>query len=52
MVNATTTTVLPGLVGRPRVFGREDVTPLGALTSWAAALELRNHPVVTAEFAP
>jgi hypothetical protein len=34
-----TTTVLPGLVGRPRVFGREDVPPLGALTSWAGALE-------------
>jgi hypothetical protein len=34
-----TTTVLPGLVGRPRVFGREDVTPLAALTSWASALE-------------
>jgi hypothetical protein len=36
-----TTTVLPGLVGRPRVFGREDVPPLAALTSWAAALELQ-----------
>ena len=36
-----TTTVLPGLVGRPRVFGREDVTPLAALTSWAVALELQ-----------
>ncbi|GGI68986.1 hypothetical protein GCM10007973_02580 [Polymorphobacter multimanifer] len=36
-----TTAVLPGLVGRPRVFGREDVPPLAALTSWAAALELQ-----------
>lgn len=34
-----TTTVLPGLVGRPRVFAREEVTPLAALTSWAEALE-------------
>lgn len=34
-----TTTVLPGLVGRPRVFAREDVTPLVALTSWAETLE-------------
>jgi|GEM_PF-1851584 len=34
-----TTTVLPGLVGRPRALAREDVTPLAALTAWAAALE-------------
>jgi hypothetical protein len=34
-----TSTLLPGLVGRPRVFAREEVTPLAALTSWAAALE-------------
>ncbi len=34
-----TTTLLPGLVGRPRVFAREEVTPLAALTSWAATLE-------------
>jgi hypothetical protein len=34
-----TTTVLPGLVGRPRVFAREEVTPVAALTSWAATLE-------------
>jgi hypothetical protein len=34
-----TTTLLPGLVGRPRVFAREEVTPLAALTAWAAALE-------------
>lgn len=34
-----TTTVLPGLVGRPRLFAPEEVTPLAALTSWAAALE-------------
>ncbi len=34
-----TTTLLPGLVGRPRIFAREEVTPLAALTSWAAALE-------------
>jgi hypothetical protein len=34
-----TTTVLPGLVGRPRVFAREEVTPLVALTSWAETLE-------------
>ena len=33
-----TTAVLPGLVGRPRVFGREEVTPLAALTSWVGAL--------------
>jgi hypothetical protein len=31
--------LLPGLIGRPRVFAREEVTPLAALTSWAAALE-------------
>ena len=36
-----TTTVLPGLIGRSRVFGREDVPPLSALTSWAAALDLQ-----------
>ncbi|WP_188946095.1 hypothetical protein, partial [Polymorphobacter multimanifer] len=36
-----TTTLLPGLAGRPRVFAREDVTPLAALSSWAAALELQ-----------
>jgi len=36
-----TMTVLPGLVGRPRVFGRADVPPLAALTSWASALELQ-----------
>jgi hypothetical protein len=34
-----TTSVLPGNVGLPRVFAREDVTPLAALTNWAAALE-------------
>jgi hypothetical protein len=34
-----TTSVLPGLVGRPRVFAREEVTPLAALTNWAAAIE-------------
>jgi hypothetical protein len=34
-----TATVLPGLVGRPRVFAREEVTPLLALTSWAETLE-------------
>jgi hypothetical protein len=34
-----TTSVLPGLVGRPRVFAREEVTPLAALTSWAETLE-------------
>lgn len=34
-----TTTLLPGLVGRPRVFAREEVTPLAALTSWATTLE-------------
>jgi hypothetical protein len=34
-----TTTLLPGLVGRPRVFAREEVTPLAALTAWAGALE-------------
>lgn len=34
-----TTTLLPGLVGRPRIFAREEVTPLAALTSWAATLE-------------
>jgi hypothetical protein len=34
-----TTSVVPGLVGRPRVFAREEVTPLAGLTSWAAALE-------------
>ena len=34
-----TTSVLPGLVGRPRVFAREEVTPLAPLTSWAATLE-------------
>ena len=34
-----TTTLLPGLVGRPRLFAREGVTPLAALISWAAALE-------------
>ena len=31
--------VLPTLVGRPRLLSREDVTPLGALTAWAATLE-------------
>ena len=31
--------VLPGLVGRPRVFAREEVTPLLALTRWAETLE-------------
>ncbi len=36
-----TTTVLPGLVGRSRVFGREDVASMAALTSWAGALELQ-----------
>jgi hypothetical protein len=36
-----TATLLPGLVGRPRVFGREDVAPLAALTNWATALELQ-----------
>lgn len=35
----TTTSVLPGLVGRPRVFASEEVTPLAALTNWAAAIE-------------
>lgn len=34
-----TTTLLPGLVGRPRVFAREEVTPLVALTSWAETLQ-------------
>jgi hypothetical protein len=34
-----TTTLLPGLVGRPRVFAREEVSPLAALTSWAGTLE-------------
>jgi hypothetical protein len=34
-----TTTLLPGLVGRPRVFAREDVTPLAALTNWAGTLQ-------------
>lgn len=34
-----TTTLLPGLVGRPRVFAREEGKPLAALTSWAATLE-------------
>lgn len=34
-----TLSVLPGLVGRPRVLAREEVTPLAALTSWAATLE-------------
>lgn len=34
-----TTTVLPGLVSRPRLFAREDASPLAALTDWAAALE-------------
>jgi hypothetical protein len=34
-----TTAVLPGLVGRPRGLARDDVTPLAALTAWAAALE-------------
>lgn len=33
------TSLLPGLIGRPRVFAREEVTPLAALTSWAATLE-------------
>lgn len=36
-----TTTVLPGLVGRPRVFAREEVTPLASLTRWAATLNLQ-----------
>ena len=34
-----TTTVLPGLVGRPRLSAREEVIPLAALTAWADALE-------------
>jgi hypothetical protein len=34
-----TMSVLPGLVGRPRLFAREEVTPLASLISWAAALE-------------
>lgn len=34
-----TKAVLPGLVGRPRVLARDDVTPLAALTAWASALE-------------
>lgn len=34
-----TAAVLPGLVGRVRIFGREEVTPLAALTAWASALE-------------
>jgi len=34
-----TTTMLPGLIGRPRVFAREEVTPLVALTNWAETLE-------------
>jgi hypothetical protein len=34
-----TTSLLPGLVGQPRLFAREDVTPLAALTGWAATLE-------------
>jgi hypothetical protein len=36
-----TTILLPGLIGRPRVFAREEVTPLAALTSWAATLDLQ-----------
>lgn len=34
-----TSAVLPGLVGRPRVLVREDVTPLDVLTAWVSALE-------------
>jgi hypothetical protein len=34
-----TTTLLPGLVGRSRVFAREEVTPLSSLIAWAAVLE-------------
>jgi hypothetical protein len=34
-----TTTLLPRLVGRPRVFARGEVAPLAALTAWASALE-------------
>lgn len=34
-----TTSLLPGLVGRPRLFAREEVTLLSALTAWAGALE-------------
>jgi hypothetical protein len=34
-----TTSILPGLVGLPRVFAREEVTPLAALRSWATTLE-------------
>jgi hypothetical protein len=34
-----TMSMLPGLVGRPRLFAREEVTPLAALISWAATLE-------------
>lgn len=34
-----TMAVLPGLVGRPRILVREEVTPLAALTAWASALE-------------
>jgi hypothetical protein len=34
-----TSSLLLGLVGRPRVFAREEVTPLESLTNWAAALE-------------
>lgn len=34
-----TTAVLPGLVGRPRNFAREDLAPLAALTNWAMALD-------------
>lgn len=33
------TTMLPGLVGRPRLLAREGVTPLAALTAWGNALE-------------
>jgi hypothetical protein len=33
-----TTSLLPGLVGRPRLFARGEVTPLSALTAWADAL--------------
>ena len=37
-----TTSVLPVLVGRPRLFAREELTPLAALTSWANLLELQT----------
>ncbi len=34
-----TSSLLPGLVGQPRLLARENVTPLAALTRWATTLE-------------